>query len=206
MWVSFSLAFEKYISGLTLGMGLALHRAVDNLLPGLDLKLKWPNDMITQENKKVAGILCESIIMGDKDPLFVIGTGLNITNRIDSSISGKACSLKEICSFKKIHTSFFAKQNLPLLFLKEYLKETDIICKSLSKIGFKSIKKEYNSISAVKNRKIFILNPDKKCIIGNGIAKDVTDTGEIKVYLENGKTALFCSGEVTFQKDFNMVK
>lgn len=72
---------------LPLLAGVAAHDAVSSLAAGaalkLDLRLKWPNDVLV-DNAKLGGILLESISNGSGDsPIVVIGTGINIAQPED---------------------------------------------------------------------------------------------------------------------------
>lgn len=58
-------------------VGLALYRACSSTWPFLPWNLKAPNDIYIG-NKKVAGLLLESLIQGD-DVRLIIGLGFNIT-------------------------------------------------------------------------------------------------------------------------------
>lgn len=69
-----SFLFESRIArgSLALAAGLAVIHAIDDVVPGLPLRLAWPNDVVLGEGK-LAGLLCET--RGDR---VVIGIGLNI--------------------------------------------------------------------------------------------------------------------------------
>ena len=61
---------------------------------GLDIKIKWPNDLYYQ-GKKLCGILCE--LVGDGENLFVVaGVGLNVNDAPDIKESYEAICLKTI--------------------------------------------------------------------------------------------------------------
>ncbi|HWV43746.1 biotin--[acetyl-CoA-carboxylase] ligase [Pseudorhodoplanes sp.] len=62
----------------TLGFvaSLAVHKACSALAPGLDVALKWPNDVLAQGGK-IAGILLESEAAGVSTAV-VVGIGLNL--------------------------------------------------------------------------------------------------------------------------------
>ncbi len=61
---------------LNMVVSLALHDFLIVLL-GHDLKIKWPND-VYYKNQKIAGILIENVLLGNKINYSVIGIGLNV--------------------------------------------------------------------------------------------------------------------------------
>jgi len=97
LYVSFLLKPEpKYLNYLPLLAGLAAREAV-NLLADLDLRLKWPNDLVF-EGKKLGGILCEGVSSGEKTAV-IVGIGLNVNHQPEdfpAEISGLATSLAMI--------------------------------------------------------------------------------------------------------------
>ena len=60
---------------------------------GLSPEIKWPNDVYLS-GKKLAGILVENILEGDKVKASVVGIGLNVSNEL-KSLSDIAVSLSE---------------------------------------------------------------------------------------------------------------
>ena len=66
---------------LTLAAGLAAVDAVRSLTR-VTLGLKWPNDLVVMDgpliDRKVAGILAESHVVGDRVDAVVVGMGLNV--------------------------------------------------------------------------------------------------------------------------------
>ncbi|MDH5760844.1 MAG: biotin--[acetyl-CoA-carboxylase] ligase [Gemmatimonadota bacterium] len=63
--------------GLSLLVGLAVAEAVEEVLPGLPVGIKWPNDLFLR-GRKVAGVLCEAEKGG-----VVAGVGLNVHQRTE---------------------------------------------------------------------------------------------------------------------------
>ena len=59
-------------------MGLSVAQAVADL--GLDVGIKWPNDVVVSR-KKICGILTEMTMKQDKIGCAVIGVGINETQR-----------------------------------------------------------------------------------------------------------------------------
>lgn len=78
---------------VSLYAGLAVHRALRvHITEGL--WIKWPND-ICYEEKKLGGILCESLI--GEGPLVIIGIGINVNGTgFPDEIKNRAASMKMI--------------------------------------------------------------------------------------------------------------
>lgn len=67
-------------ANLSFAAALAVAEALLPLLPeGIDLRFKWPNDVLLT-GKKVAGILIESEIEGGALAFAVVGAGINVAN------------------------------------------------------------------------------------------------------------------------------
>jgi len=64
------------INFYNLGAALSVGMAIENLFQ-LPVEMKWPNDVLIA-GKKVAGILCETSIQGEKIRRLVIGCGINV--------------------------------------------------------------------------------------------------------------------------------
>jgi BirA family biotin operon repressor/biotin-[acetyl-CoA-carboxylase] ligase len=69
------------LSLLPLVAGLAAREAIDTT-HGLGVLLRWPNDLVWQ-GKKLGGILCESVFLGNEPDFAVLGIGININHRED---------------------------------------------------------------------------------------------------------------------------
>jgi len=79
-------------SALTLAVGLALRDAIGPLL-NEPAHIKWPNDLYVN-GKKLAGILVESQLQGDRLQAVVVGIGLNVATRdFPPEIAARATSL-----------------------------------------------------------------------------------------------------------------
>ncbi|MBI1932066.1 MAG: biotin--[acetyl-CoA-carboxylase] ligase [Ignavibacteriales bacterium] len=79
--LTFSILFNKKIEKLNinhvnLAASLAVAQSIENLFQ-LKTELKWPNDILVK-NKKLSGILLESIYKNSKLEKFVIGIGINV--------------------------------------------------------------------------------------------------------------------------------
>ena len=68
------------MTSIALVCGLAIHRAVQQVAPGLDSAVKWPND-VWLEGRKLAGVLCEMRCEADRVHQLVVGMGINVNLR-----------------------------------------------------------------------------------------------------------------------------
>ena len=66
---------------IALVAGLAVRAAIVQALPGVDVKIKWPND-VWVAGRKIAGVLIETVTVGASVEAFVLGVGINVHTRI----------------------------------------------------------------------------------------------------------------------------
>jgi BirA family biotin operon repressor/biotin-[acetyl-CoA-carboxylase] ligase len=81
---------------IPLRIGLAVARAVDRCV-GIDLRLKWPNDLQVERMGKIAGILCEASLAASTGGYVVAGIGLNVNQEsaeLPAAITQPATSLR----------------------------------------------------------------------------------------------------------------
>ncbi|MGZ6748140.1 MAG: biotin--[acetyl-CoA-carboxylase] ligase, partial [Nocardioides sp.] len=67
---------------LPLLTGVALAESVSEIT-GARASLKWPNDLLAADGRKLAGILAEAVTSPDQPSAVVVGVGLNVTTRPD---------------------------------------------------------------------------------------------------------------------------
>jgi len=80
---------------LSLRVGLVVADVVDELLGAARAQLKWPNDVLL-EDRKVAGILCESRWQGETRQWLGVGIGVNVANEIPEDLRHSAVALSEL--------------------------------------------------------------------------------------------------------------
>lgn len=88
------LPMEK-IHLLGIFSALALRDFISIAFPGIEAKIKWPNDLIIRD-KKAGGILVENSLQGNKIQRTIIGVGLNINQDQFNDDLPEAISLKQI--------------------------------------------------------------------------------------------------------------
>lgn len=94
---------EQFV--LSQAIALAVHDFISFYLPGEEIKIKWPNDILVN-NKKISGILIENNLNGNKIKNTIAGIGININQENItlpdatslSQISGKIYALESVCS------------------------------------------------------------------------------------------------------------
>jgi BirA family biotin operon repressor/biotin-[acetyl-CoA-carboxylase] ligase len=62
---------------LSLRVGLALALAIEEAY-GVAPRLKWPNDLLAEDGRKLAGVLCEAALTGSATSYVIAGIGLNV--------------------------------------------------------------------------------------------------------------------------------
>jgi BirA family transcriptional regulator, biotin operon repressor / biotin---[acetyl-CoA-carboxylase] ligase len=77
---------------LSLRAGVAVAEALDRLLMGDRIALKWPNDLMLND-RKAGGLLCEARWQGTAPAWVVIGLGLNVANPPEASLAASATYL-----------------------------------------------------------------------------------------------------------------
>lgn len=78
------------LSGFSLMVGATIANLFEKY--GLKIQLKWPNDLMSADGKKLGGILIETVPRA-KETLLLIGIGINFDNPIDSATMSSVRSL-----------------------------------------------------------------------------------------------------------------
>ena len=141
----------------------------------LQAAIKWPNDLLI-ENKKVAGILCETVSMGSKIKGIVIGIGINLNWNPQKipHINQPATALNIILG-QKIESQKFLESLLEQ-FQKDY--------QEFLENGFISIQKEYIKRSFYLGNLVKI-NSNQEIIAGKALKID--QTGALILQVADGQ-------------------
>lgn len=84
---------------IALTAGLAVCASLQQLRPGLEIGLKWPNDVYVQ-GRKICGILVE--VPPRSPDRIVVGIGLNVNNSFEQApraVAATATSLREVAGY-----------------------------------------------------------------------------------------------------------
>ena len=164
---------------LTLVMALAVARALREQT-GVDVQIKWPNDLVVQ-GRKICGILTEMSI-----DYVVIGIGINVNqNEFPEELKDCASSLKMETGrrFRRSHLIAAVMEHFEMYY-EQFLQEGSLA----------GLRKEYNELLVNKDRQVKILEPGNHY---EAYALGINDTGELIVEKEDGSVQNIFAGEVS---------
>ena len=105
VWVSAAIKregpYENNSQLYGLAVALALVERIERI--GVDVKIKWPNDLLVN-GQKLAGILPRLFFRGGKLRLLRVGVGLNVFNNVPK----EGISLKQIVGCRKMNINFWS--------------------------------------------------------------------------------------------------
>ncbi len=100
-----SVGLRPSVDGRLMGQlgaaaALAVQRACSAVAPRAELAIRWPNDLVDDQGRKVAGLLVETALEDGRLAEAVIGIGINANWRrteMPAEIAERATSLAELC-------------------------------------------------------------------------------------------------------------
>ena len=96
---------------------------------GVDVKIKWPNDLLV-DGKKLAGILPRLFFRGKALRLLRVGVGLNVFNHVPE----EGISLKQIIGVGRININFWSSEVLFALERSlDFLDDQKFLCSQIEK-------------------------------------------------------------------------
>jgi len=90
---------DRLLGQLGFAAALAVHRACAAVAPRAELAIRWPNDLVDDQGRKVAGLLVETALEDGRLTEAVIGIGINANWRraeMPPEIADRATSLAEL--------------------------------------------------------------------------------------------------------------
>ncbi len=170
------------LSGLSLAVGVAIARALQGL-GAQDLRLKWPNDILTLQGK-LGGVLIEA--QGDMlgPSAVVIGIGLNyaLPDNLAALIDQPAIALDEVCLVMPTRNQLLAV----------LLQSLGLTLQQFAQGGFAAFIEEWQLYHIYQNQLMQLRMADGTRV--TGIARGVSARGELCLETEQGMR-LFNTGE-----------
>ncbi|RKW38333.1 MAG: biotin--[acetyl-CoA-carboxylase] ligase, partial [Lachnospiraceae bacterium] len=177
------VAIEK-VPFITQLAACSIYKALNEM--GVDISIKWPNDIILND-KKICGILCEMSCEIDYLSYVVAGIGINM----------KKVDFEE--GLEKIATSLeqegYELDNLELFW--NILKYFDYFYKKYTMHDYAEMLDILRENSYIINKNIDVLTSNEK---RKAKAKDIDEKGFLVVEYENGDIEHINYGEVSVRK------
>ena len=170
---------------LTTYMAVIAARCIERLT-GTNPKIKWVND-IYLGGKKLAGILTEGKAdeSGEELKFAVVGIGINLLKQeFDSEVKSIATTLEDECG-KRVDVNVLAA-----MIVKEFFENVPLA-------GTTEIAKEYKSRSFLIGERVNVIKPTETY---EALVTDITDKCELVLKLDDGKTEILSTGEVSVRK------
>jgi BirA family transcriptional regulator, biotin operon repressor / biotin---[acetyl-CoA-carboxylase] ligase len=186
--LTFSLAWpfshsSQALLGLPLVIGVTLAEALAAM--GVQVKLKWPNDVL-RDGKKLAGILIETANTSNQT-WAIIGVGLNllVPDELEKQIGQAVADLTWLAQMDR---------NQLLATLINHL----VSClQQFSTSGFAPFVASWNKLHAYTNQSVCI--KDRNTIIREGIALGVDQTGCLLLQDQHGVVWPIMAGDVSLR-------
>lgn len=193
IWASLILKpnfFPLHASKITILAASALAITLKN--HNLDIKIKWPNDLLLN-NKKICGILTEMKCVNNKINYIILGFGINVnivSEDIPTELKNKCTSLfletenkfnvnELLCEFLQNFESLYFE------FLQSYCIDTAL--------------KIYRENSSVINKKIIISSNSKYEEV---FCKNITADGGLIIIDTDSNERILFSGDVTLSSNY----
>lgn len=168
-------------STITLCAGVAVCEALENAFPKVNAQIKWPNDIIVSR-RKVCGILCESVCVGDKIDV-ICGIGVNLTQ---TEVFFEEHNLPHGASLK-ILTGKETDRNL---LAQDIANRVVDLCRK----GFSEIYEQYKARCITIGKQVRLINNGNERV---AYAEDIAENGFLVCIDSGGERFCVNSGEVS---------
>lgn len=178
-----SETFNEIYPNLTQYLSVTLCKVIESY--GIQTQIKWPNDVLI-DGKKIAGILSETVMQGQKLKGIVLGVGVNLNSNQEkiNAIPNKIATSLNIETQKAIDLKEFLNK-----LLTEFFEHYDEFLQS----GFLQIKDDYIKRNCFlgKELKVQVFNH-----MESGLAKAVNDLGELVLEDNNKREIVLTIGDI----------
>lgn len=178
-----SFTFNAVYSNLTQYACVVLCKVLEKF--DICPKIKWPNDVMIDGQRKISGILCETLMEAGKLEGIVLGIGVNLNSNENDvkNIPDRIVTALNLEIKKSVDMEEFFED-----LLKEFFKNYD---KFLEK-GFEYIKDDYIKRNCFLNKDLSVQVLSN---VKSGYASNITDGGEL-VLKNNDKELILNIGDI----------
>ncbi len=170
---------------ISLVAGLAVVSAIRRMNPGCPVGVKWPNDIFSEDLRKIGGILVESTIRRAKLHSAIVGIGLNVNAsmiRAPAEIRNRATSLHALTGHRWNEVGLLGE------ILHEFFKAE----RRFHARGFSGFSREWQEADVIDAGRSVSLESDRQTT--DGFYEGISQDGAIRMRLRSGKVAVFYSG------------
>lgn len=180
-------------SMITLVMALAVAEVFNKLSDDIEVKIKWPNDIIVNK-KKVCGILTQMASKPDIIEHVVVGVGINVNvSEFPEEIASTASSLLLETGNRHGRADII----VAILDYFEYFYEIFESTEDMSVLV-----SMYDGYLVNKDKEVRVLDPKGEY---TGVAQGINDFGELIVQRDDGSFTRVSSGEVSVRGIYGYV-
>ncbi len=175
--------FNEIYPNITQYLSVSLCKVLESY--GLKPQIKWPNDVLIN-GEKIAGILSETSMQGQKFQGLILGIGVNLNAKTEdlTQIKDKVATSLNIEIGKPIDIKDFTDK-----LLKEFFNNYNEFLEH----GFEYIKEDYINRNCFLNKEISVQVFDN---IKTGFAKSITDKGELVIQTKENKEIVLTIGDI----------
>jgi len=170
---------------LPLVVGLGVARALEAF--GVHASLKWPNDLLGPDGRKLAGVLLEGLSEGWRVAWVVAGIGVNVRQAPEGS---DAVSLDEIGTVRASLAEVAAA----------VLDGVGAAYESWKRDGFAQLREEYGTRAWLAGREV-VVSDSLGRVVAAGTATGIDAQGRLLVQGADGAAVPVASGDVTLRTD-----
>ena len=175
-----TLSLSEWLSWVPLVSALAVAESVFRIT-AIPLSLKWPNDLLLGE-RKAGGILCESILTSDTEPVIVVGIGLNVNvprASFTDDLQSTAASLHEVVQ-------------VPIdrnLLVSQLLLELEHCLDELRTYGASRLCEAYRARCVTLGRRVRVHFPQGREVTGTAESLSGEGALQLRPHIRDGRSA-----------------
>lgn len=167
---------------ITFCAALAMTQAVRQLC-GLDVRIKWPNDVILQ-GRKLCGVLLEMGFDEQGGMFVIVGTGLNVCRgAYPPELIDRAIALEEACTPPERSRLIAA-----------YLNALEEALTAVEQGGLAGITESYHALSCTLGCEVQVIGTEATF---TGHAMDIDETGALLVQTASGEVRRVLAADVS---------
>lgn len=162
---------------------------------GVPVVIKWPNDLLLPDGRKVCGILLEMSAETDHIRFIVLGIGLNVFQLEEDFPEELRHSAGSLAMAGEHRT--LCRTTLVQAVLGALERDYD---RYIAEGGFAPFRSRWEALNATLGRAVSVLMPDRTIF---GVARRIDDEGALWVETGGGRVERVVSAEVLFDGPFH---